>query len=85
MGRELDTVYEVGHDPPKRVVVAGGFSRFASTDEITVTPADGGVEVRYEAEFRLSGVMAVAEPFLRGRFRKVAEDAVAGLRRRLGA
>ena len=55
------------------------------TDIITVAPAAEGVEVGYRAVFELSGIMRLAEPFLKGTFNRLGTDAVGGLKRVLSA
>lgn len=84
MGRQLPTTYEVvSMDPPHRIVVRGGTSRFTSTDTISLTETDDGLRIDYNAEFELKGVMRLAEPLLRGTFAKLADKAVAGLEQEL--
>jgi carbon monoxide dehydrogenase subunit G len=57
-----------------------------STDEITVTPADGGSRVTYEADLRLAGPLGrVVDPVLGLVFRRIGDRAAAGLRATLGA
>jgi carbon monoxide dehydrogenase subunit G len=84
MGRKLRTAYRiVDYDRPERVVVQGGTKQFTSTDTITVTPVDGGVQVGYRAVFELGGPLRLAEPFLRGTFHKLGDKAVGGLEAKL--
>jgi carbon monoxide dehydrogenase subunit G len=85
-GRRIPLDYEVKvYDPPRRVVLVGRSERFKSTDDLTVTPAaDGFVRIGYVAEFELRGLLRFAEPFLKGQFNKLADDAVAGLEKALG-
>jgi carbon monoxide dehydrogenase subunit G len=79
-GRDLETTYRITeYEAPSRVVLVGGTNNFTSTDIITVTPATDGVEIGYRAIFELSGIMRLAEPFLKGTFNRLADDAVAGL------
>ncbi|HSF84170.1 MAG TPA: SRPBCC family protein [Acidimicrobiia bacterium] len=80
-GRDLATTYRITEfDPPSRVVLVGGTNNFTSTDIITVTPATEGVQIGYRAIFELSGIMRLSEPFLKGTFNRLADDAVAGLK-----
>lgn len=82
MGRDLATTYRLTeYEPTHRVVFVGGTSNFTSTDDIRITPGDDGVTIDYNAEFVLAGVLRFAEPFLKGTFSKLADDAVAGLKR----
>jgi hypothetical protein len=81
-GRDLDTRYRVTeHEPGERILLVGGTSNFTSTDVITATDVADGVRVVYRATFGLSGIMRFAEPFLKGSFNRLADDAVAGLKR----
>ena len=79
-GRELETRYETtGYEPTDMVRFEGGTSRFKSIDTISFTETDGGVEIEYVADFILSFPLNLAEPFLKGRFNTLADEAVAGL------
>lgn len=84
-GRKMDTVYRLTeYDRPDRVVFVGGTGSFQSTDEITVTPStDGRLRIDYVAIFEMSGLISLAEPFLKGSFNRLADDAVAGLEQTL--
>ena len=69
----------------RRVALRGEGDRAASDDEITVTSGlDGRTRVAYEADLRLKGVYRIAEPFLGPTFRRMGDDALDGLRARLG-
>ena len=69
----------------RRVTLRGEGDRAVSDDEITVTPGlDGRTRVAYEADLRLKGVYRIAEPFLGSTFRRMGDDALDGLRARLG-
>ena len=69
----------------RRVALRGEGDRAVSDDEITVTPGlDGRTRVAYEADLRLKGVYRIAEPFLGSTFRRMGDDALDGLRARLG-
>lgn len=81
MGRKLVTTYEViEHEPPQRVVVRGGTSRFTSTDTIVLEQQGDDVRIGYNAVFELKGILGLAEPLLRSTFSKLADKAVAGLK-----
>jgi carbon monoxide dehydrogenase subunit G len=84
MGRKLETKYRiVGYERPKEVVIKGGTSQFTSTDTIGVAAVGDGVRIDYRAVFELSGLLRLAEPFLKGTFAKLADKAVAGLEKTL--
>ena len=69
-----------------RIVLDGVGEKATSLDTIAFeTAADGGTRITYSADFRLKGVLRVAEPFLGGTFRKLARHALAGLETKLGS
>lgn len=70
-------------DPGRRVALHGEGEKAVSEDEIAVSGADGRTRVRYRADLRLKGVYRVAEPLLGGTFRRMGDEALEGLRRRL--
>ena len=81
-GRELETRYETtGYQPTDMVRFEGGTARFKSIDTISFTETAGGVEIEYVADFILSFPLNLAEPFFKGRFNTLADEAVAGLER----
>lgn len=86
-GREVPFRYRVTeYEPGRRVVLVGEGKSASSIDTISFAPAaNGGTRIDYEAEFRLAGLLALAEPLLRGTFRGLAEKALAGLKTRLDA
>lgn len=74
------------YDRPSSVTFVGEGDRFRGTDVIGFTEApDGGTAVRYVADLGLTGLAAVALPFLRGRLDEMSDRAVAGLRDALDA
>ena len=68
----------------RRIALHGEGEKATSEDVITVEPQGAGTRVRYEAIIRLKGVLRVVEPFLGGTFRKLGDDALAGLQVELG-
>lgn len=86
-GRRLPLTYEITeYERPRRVVLAGEGSTFRGLDEISFAPgAGGGTRITYAADIRLKGLLALAEPFMKGRFDEMAKKAVAGLKERLDA
>ena len=74
-------VTELG--PGQRIVLRGEGDKARSDDTITVSGADDRTQVEYEADIRLKGVYRVAEPFLRGTFTRMGDDALRGLQSRL--
>ena len=75
----------VTFDRPHRVVLLGESDTIRSEDTVTVVPAaDGGSILTYDAELRLKGSFALANPVLGLFFDRIGDKGVAGLRRTLG-
>jgi carbon monoxide dehydrogenase subunit G len=84
-------------EPPHRVVLTGEGSGVAAVDDIRFAPrGDGsgagtgggtspGTHIDYTADIRLTGWLRLVEPFVGGTFRRIADDAVGGMRRALEA
>jgi hypothetical protein len=84
--RELPLRYEVVRFEPGSVVAVEARSRrLRSYDVITVTAREGGSRLRYDATLELKGLAKLATPLVGRSFRKIGDDAAAGLRRVLGA
>lgn len=73
------TVYE----PPHRVVLEGEGSGVIATDDIRFARTGDTTQVDYIADIRLGGPLRFIQPFLGGAFRKLAENAVGGMREQL--
>jgi hypothetical protein len=83
--RELPLRYEVVRFEPGSAVALEAPSRwFRSYDVITVTGREGGSHLRYDATLELRGLAKLAAPLVGRSFRKIGNDAAAGLRRALG-
>jgi len=73
------------YDEPRRIALRGEGQKAVSDDVIMVSGgAAGRTRIAYEADIRLKGVLRVAEPFLRGTFTKMGDDALEGLKAKLG-
>ena len=69
----------------RRIVLDGVGEKATSLDTIALAPtATGGTQITYSADFKLKGVLRVAEPFLGGTFKTLAKKALAGLAVKLG-
>jgi carbon monoxide dehydrogenase subunit G len=80
-GRPVPMRYRiVAYEEGRRVVFDGEGEKARSIDEITVEPAGGGTRITYEADLRMKGAYRIVEPFLRGTFRRIGEDALVGLK-----
>ena len=72
-------------DAPHRVVLVGSGSGVEARDEIHFTPSRDVTFVDYVADIRLTGLLRLAQPFMGGTFRRIAEQASDGIRRTLAA
>jgi carbon monoxide dehydrogenase subunit G len=70
-------------DEGDRIELLGTGDQVTSRDAIAVEPRGAGARLTYSAEIRLAGLRRVAEPFLRGTFRRMGDEALEGLRARL--
>lgn len=83
-GQRLPLRYRITeYERPSRVVLVGEGSRFRGVDDIRFSPTAGGTRIDYLADLRLRGPARIAEPFMRGRFEQLSDDAVEGLSRTL--
>jgi carbon monoxide dehydrogenase subunit G len=86
-GKTMPFTYTVtAYEQDARIVLDGVGEKATSVDTIAFEPnAAGGTRITYSADFKLKGVLRVAEPFLGGTFRTLAQKALAGLAAKLGA
>jgi hypothetical protein len=83
--RELPLRYEVVRLEPGALVALEANARwFRSYDVITVTADGSGSIASYDALLELRSLAKLAGPFMGRAFRKIGDDAAAGLRRVLG-
>jgi hypothetical protein len=69
---------------PRHLELVGRHRLFTSVDRITVLPdGDGGSVVTYDADVRLAGPLALADPWLRVVFTVIGLRAARGLRQAL--
>jgi carbon monoxide dehydrogenase subunit G len=80
-GKETPMTYEIIEAyPDERLVIEGTGAKARALDTIIFADAPGGgTTITYTAELGMKGWLTVAEPFLRGTFNRLADDAVAGL------
>lgn len=83
--RELAFLYRTTtFERPKRLVFRAESSTVVSEDTITFRPAAaGGSEVTYEADLRPKGLMKLTDPILALAFKRLGDNAKAGLEREL--
>ena len=86
MGRKVPLTYVVTeYEAPTRIVLRGESSTVVSLDEVTVSHADDGALVTYDARLTLKGPLRVADPLLGLVFKRIGDRAAAGMRGALGA
>ena len=80
-GRETELTYTVVERRAPRTITLRGENRtIVATDTITVEPDGTGSRATYRAAFELRGVWKALQPFFRPAFRRLGDDAEAGLR-----
>lgn len=86
MGREIPLEYTTtAYERPKRLVLRAENSSTVSVDTITIEPADSGCEMVYNAQLTLKGVMRIVDPLFGLAFKRLGNNAAAGLRRELAS
>lgn len=70
---------------PSRVILAGEGSGVSAVDDISFAPSASGTTIDYVADIRLKGVLRLLAPFASGSFRRIADNARAGMQRTLDA
>jgi hypothetical protein len=85
LGREIPLTYEtVVFEPPRRLVLRAENAGSISEDTVTVEPSPLGATLVYDAELRLKGALRLLDPLFSLAFRRLGDNAAAGLRRELG-
>jgi hypothetical protein len=85
LGREIPLEYEtVVYERPHHLVLRAENATTVSEDTMTVRPAGSGSEMTYEARLILKGAMRFVDPLFGLAFRRLGDNAAAGLRRVLG-
>ncbi|MBM3634630.1 MAG: hypothetical protein FJW99_04985 [Actinobacteria bacterium] len=86
-GKRTPMTYEITEwEPTTRMVIEGTGEKAFARDEIIFRDAQGGgCEITYTAALGMKGALKLAEPFLKGTFNHMGDEAVAGLARWLGA
>ncbi len=84
--RVAPMTYTITHlDRPHRVVLAGEGSSVSAVDDISFAPSASGTTIEYVADIRLKGVLRLLAPLAGGSFRRLADNARAGMQRALDA
>lgn len=85
-GSENEFVYRtLEYDRPRRIVLRAESSTVVSLDTITFDPHPGGCAVTYDAKLEPKGLMKLAAPVLGLLFRRLGDNARAGLERELNS
>jgi carbon monoxide dehydrogenase subunit G len=71
--------------PLQRLQLRGENATLVANDTMTFTPARGGTEVTYTADFIFKGVTRILAPLLRPALRRLGDNAEAGMRSALNA
>lgn len=81
LGRKTALTYRiVEYDRPNAVTFRGENSTVVSIDRITFQPANGGTQLLYDADLTLKGPLKLADPLLGLAFKRVGDNALAGMR-----
>ena len=84
-GRTAQLTYVVTRlRAPELVALRGENAAVVAEDTIEVTQVAGGTQVTYTAEFTFKGVWRLVAPLLRPAFRRLGDEAEAGMRAALG-
>lgn len=81
LGRETRLTYVVEElVPDQRIRLRGNNSTVVATDTMTFAPADQGCQVVYTAEFSFRGLTRLLAPLLSPAFKRLGDQAAAGMR-----
>ena len=84
LGRTSALTYRiVEYDPPSVVTFRGENAAVVALDRITFEPWNGGTRLTYTATLTPRGAIRLAHPLLALAFRRVGDNALAGLRHAL--
>jgi hypothetical protein len=79
-GRELTLRYEVvDAEPPRQLRLVAETGTLHLVDEITISEADGGCVVTYDATLTLKGPLRLLDPLFAPGFKRTVEKGAAGL------
>ncbi len=84
LGREIPLEYTTtAFERPKRVVLRAENATTISEDTVTVASTGSGCEMTYVAQLKLKGAMRLIDPIFGLLFKRLGDNAAAGLRREL--
>lgn len=85
MGRRNTITYRVTeYEAPNLITLRGETPTVVSLDRITFERTDGGTRLVYDADLSLKGFMRIGDPLLGVAFKRIGDNALAGMRSRLG-
>lgn len=84
-GKRQPIDYVVTKLDANSITLRGENKRVVSIDTITVKSLSGETAVNYTAEFSLKGIAKLVEPFVKSRFKVLAEPAIKGMKDKLDA
>lgn len=83
-GRVAPMEYRITtYEPTSHVVLTGSGSNVTAVDEIRFERAGTGTRIDYTADIALGGWMRLIQPFAGGAFERLAQAALAGMKRAL--
>lgn len=86
LGRDLPLTYEiVEFEPPRRLVLRAENATTVSEDTVQIEPQGEGSALTYDAGVSLKGAARVLDPLLGLAFKRLGDNAAAGLRRELSS
>ena len=85
LGRDVELTYEiVEFEPPRLLVLRAENATTVSEDTVEVEPHGERSRMTYDARVTLKGAARLLDPLLGLAFRRLGDNAAAGLRRELG-
>ncbi len=85
LGRDLPLTYEITEfEPSRRLVLRAENATSVSEDTVEVSPRPEGSLLTYDARVTLKGAARLVDPLLGLAFKRLGDNAAAGLRRQLG-
>lgn len=84
LGREIPLEYTTtAYDRPRRLVLRAENATTISEDTVTVESGGTGCEMTYEARLTIKGAMRIIDPIFNLLFKRLGDNAAAGLRHQL--
>ncbi len=84
-GKRTELTYRLERLEPGRIVFVGSNKTATSTDDLTVSEADGVTTVSYHATIKFHGLAKLADPLLNREFEKMGDELVPTMQKALEA